>query len=170
MELRTDRFLLREFKQSDIERVYDGLSNPAVIEYYGVSFDSLEATQEQMRWFGEPEQKWFAISSVGDDTFCGAAGLNDISSTHRKAEIGLWLLPEFWGQGIMTEVMPLICDYGFNELNLHRIEGFIDSLNKKCKRAMAKLDFEFEGLMKDCEIKNGKFISLEVHAKLNEKD
>jgi len=31
---------------------------------------------------------------------------------------------------------------------------------------MAKLDFLYEGTMKDCEIKNGKFISLDIYAKL----
>ena len=34
---------------------------------------------------------------------------------------------------------------------------------------MAKLDFEYEGTMKECEIKNGKFISLDIYAKLNDK-
>ncbi len=32
---------------------------------------------------------------------------------------------------------------------------------------MDKLDFTFEGTMKDCEIKNGKFISLDIYALLN---
>ncbi len=70
------------------------------------------------------------------------------------------------GQGIMQEAMPLICDYGFNHLALHRIEGLVESDNINCKKAMAKLDFEYEGTMKDAEIKNGKFISLDFYAKI----
>jgi ribosomal-protein-alanine N-acetyltransferase len=38
--------------------------------------------------------------------FYGAGGLNDLSIEHKKAEIGLCLLPDFWGKGIMAEVMP----------------------------------------------------------------
>lgn len=62
--------------------------------------------------------------------------------------------------------MPLICNYGFDELGLHRIEGFVESNNTNCKKAMEKLDFQYEGTMKDCEIKNGEFISLDIYAKI----
>lgn len=66
----------------------------------------------------------------------------------------------------MKEAMPLICDYGFNKLRLHRIEGIVETENNNCKNVMAKLDFQHEGTMKECEFKNGKFISLEIYAKV----
>jgi ribosomal-protein-alanine N-acetyltransferase len=44
----------------------------------------------------------------------------------------------------------------------------VESDNQNCKKVMEKLDFEHEGTMKDCEIKNGKFISIDIYAKLNE--
>jgi ribosomal-protein-alanine N-acetyltransferase len=169
--LKTDRIELRKITESDLENIYIGLSNPDVIQYYGIRFSSLESTKEQMTWFLELEQNqtgiWWAICSRDNRSFYGACGFNGLSKEHKKAEIGFWLLPDFWGQGIMTETMPLICDYGFDQLGLHRIEGFVESDNQKCKKAMAKLDFLYEGTMKDCEIKNGKFISLDIYAKLN---
>jgi len=75
--------------------------------------------------------------------------------------------PEYWHRGIMTEAMPLICNYGFNKLRLHRIEGIVETENVNCKKAIAKLNFKYEGTMVDCEIKNGKFISLDMYAKIN---
>ncbi|GGD89540.1 GNAT family N-acetyltransferase [Planktosalinus lacus] len=164
--LKTERLQLRRITESDLENIYNGLSNPDVIKHYGISFNSLEATKEQMTWFADSKQFWWAICSIDNETFYGAGGLNDFSKEHKKAEIGLWLLPDFWGKGIMTEVMPLICNYGFEKLGIHRIEGFVESDNQNCKKAMAKLDFQLEGIMKDCEIKNGKFISVEIYAKL----
>ena len=164
LELKTEKILLRDIEGSDIDTVFRGLSNPDVIKHYGVSFDSLEETKEQMKWFADTKQKWFAICSVDNNVFYGAGGLNDISKKHKKAEIGLWLLPEYWGKGIMKKVVPVICDYGFDKLELHRIEGFVDSENKNCKRAMSALDFEIEGTMRDCEIKNNKFVSIEVYS------
>ena len=164
LELKTEKILLRDIKCSDIDTVFRGLSNPDVIKHYGVSFDSLEETKEQMKWFADTKQKWFAICSADNNVFYGAGGLNDISKKHKKAEIGLWLLPEYWGKGIMKKVVPVICDYGFDKLELHRIEGFVDSENKNCKRAMSALDFEIEGTMRDCEIKNNKFVSIEVYS------
>lgn len=165
--IKTERLLLRKIVRSDLSNIYAGLSDPLVIKHYGISFDSLEATEKQMVWYEDPKQYWWAICSRDNGQFYGAAGLNDFSEEHKKAEIGLWLLNEYWGNGIMTEVMPLICDYGFNQLGLHRIEGFVESDNYNCKRAMSKLDFQCEGTMKDCEVKNGKYISVDIYAKIN---
>jgi [ribosomal protein S5]-alanine N-acetyltransferase len=67
----------------------------------------------------------------------------------------------------MTETIPLICHYGFNKLGLHRIEGIVETENQNCKKALAKLQFRYEGTMNDCEIKNGKYISLDIYSKLN---
>ncbi|PKG42751.1 GNAT family N-acetyltransferase [Psychroflexus sp. MES1-P1E] len=164
---KTNRILLREITGLDIENVFKGLSNPNVIQHYGISFDSLEATKEQMTWFADKKQKWWAICSLDNQTFYGAGGLNDIDYEKSKAEIGLWLLPDFWGMGIMKEVLPLISDYGLNKLKLNRIEGFVETDNVNCKNVMSKLDFKNEGRMKDCEIKNRKLISVDVYAKTN---
>lgn len=167
----TTRLLLRQFSDADLHNVFEGLSHPKVTPYYGVSFDSLEATKEQIKWFADIEENrtgiWWAVCSSDNKKFYGAVGLNSISSEHMKAEIGFWLLPEYWGLGIMKESMPLIVEYGFNRLGLHRIEGLVESENQNCKNAMAKLDFQYEGTMRDCEVKNGKYISLDIYAKLN---
>lgn len=169
--IKTNRLLLRQFVESDLEKVFEGLSHPDIIKYYGVNYESLEATKDQMKFFADLENNgtgiWWAVVSLDNKIFYGAGGLNSLSKEHRKAEIGFWLLPEFWGHGIMKEVMPLICQYGFEHLGLHRIEGLVESDNTNCKNAMAKLDFQLEGTMIDCEIKNGKFISLNIYAKLN---
>lgn len=168
--IKTERLLLRQFVDNDLDNVFKGLSHPDVIKYYGVNYQTLEATKEQMKFFADLEKYekgiWWAVCSLDNKTFFGAGGLNGISKENKKAEIGFWLLSDFWGQGIMTEAMPAICNYGFNNLGLHRIEGFVETENKNCKNAMAKLDFQYEGSMKECEIKNGKFISIDIYAKL----
>lgn len=163
--------MLRQFGEADLENVYKGLSDPLVIKYYGVHFTSLEATKKQMAWFAELEKNgtgvWWAICSTDNTKFYGAAGLYYLNKEHKKAEIGFWILPEFWGRGIMTEAIPFIVDYGFNQLGLHRIEGFVETENINCKKAMVKLNFILEGTMTDCEFKNGKFISLDIYAKIS---
>lgn len=169
-ELKTENFLLRNFTDSDIENVFKGLSHPEVIKYYGVSFSTLEATQEQMEWFRnlqiDETGVWFAICSQDNSKFYGAGGFNSLDKASKKAEIGFWLLPEYWKKGVMSEVFPELCNYAFTILGLHRIEGFVDSENLACKTAMKKLKFVHEGTMRQCEIKNGKFLDLEIYARL----
>ena len=46
--LKTERLLLRQFADTDLENVFKGLSHPKVIKYYGVNYQTLEATKEQM--------------------------------------------------------------------------------------------------------------------------
>jgi [ribosomal protein S5]-alanine N-acetyltransferase len=169
--IKTERLLLRQFIENDIENVFKGLSHPDIIKYYGVSYSTLEETREQMKFFTDLEENgtgiWWAVCSLNDGTFYGAGGLNNLIKEHKKAEIGFWLLTDFWGQGIMTEAIPLICKYGFEKLALHRIEGFVEPENLNSKKALDKLGFKHEGTMRDCEIKNGRFISLDIYAILN---
>jgi [ribosomal protein S5]-alanine N-acetyltransferase len=172
--IRTDGLLLRAFEENDLDNVFLGLSHPEVIKYYGVHYDSRESAKGQMSWFAKLQNDgtgiWWAVCSPDNAVFYGAGGLNNLHKEHKKAEIGFWLLPEFWSQGYMTKVIPLIVDYGFQILGLHRIEAMVETENQNCKKVMAKLDFILEGTLHECEIKNGKWISLDIFAKLNNTD
>lgn len=169
--IHTSRLLLRSFQETDLPFVFEGLSHPDVIKYYGVNFKSLEETKEQMEWFKNLEEtktgQWWAVCSKDGSVCYGAGGINEWSQENQKAEIGFWLLPAYWGNGYMKEAMDAIVDHCFNNLNIHRIEGFVESNNANCKRGLAKLGFQHEGTMIDCEKKNGAFISLDVFAVVN---
>jgi ribosomal-protein-alanine N-acetyltransferase len=169
--LETERFLLRQFTEPDLENVYKGLSDPKVTRYYGVSFSSLEDTRSQIEWFRNLEHTntgiWWAICSKSDDSFLGGIGYNNHEKDHRKAEIGFWLLHEYWKQGVISEVFSTICQYGFDKMKLHRIEGYVETGNANSKMVLVKQGFEKEGTMKDCEMKDSQFISLEIYALIN---
>jgi ribosomal-protein-alanine N-acetyltransferase len=165
---KTGRLLMRQFKDSDLENVFLGLSHPDVIKYYGVHFKTLDETKKQMNWFAELEKEetgiWWAICSSDDLIFFGAIGIYFLNKNLRKAEIGFWLMPAYWGQGIILESALLVLKYGFKNMNLNRIEAEVETENKLSKRVMEKLLFVYEGTKKDCEIKNGKYISLDHYA------
>lgn len=166
--METNNYLLREIESSDLENIYRGLSNPKITRYYDVHFSTREETLEQMQWYRTLKEKgtgiWWCICDRDNEAFCGAAGFNDLEPNHRKAEIGLWLLEEYWGKGILKEVMPALFEYGFSVLDLNRIAGFVHSDNTKCKRALEKVDFTYEGTMRAHEIKNGTHIDLDIYA------
>jgi ribosomal-protein-alanine N-acetyltransferase len=170
--IKTSRLLLRQFNDNDLGKVFKGLSHPDTIKYYGVSYQTMEAAKAQLTFFSDLEKNgtgiWWAVCSLDNTVFYGACGLNNLSKQHKKAEIGFWLLPDFWGQGIMKEAITLVCQYGFETLDLHRIEAFVETENNNSKRILAKQHFTLEGTMQDCEIKNGQFISLHIYAKLKQ--
>ena len=164
----TQNYLLKEIEDSDIENIYKGLSDPDITKYYDVHFATLEETKSQMQWYQDLKNKgtgvWWGIYEKTTQQFCGAGGFNNLEKEHQKAEIGLWLLKEYWGKGILKEVMPALFDQGFSKLNLNRIEGFVVNENSKCKAALEKINFTFEGTMRECEIKNGEKISIDIYS------
>ena len=173
-ELRTGRCLLREILPSDQPKIFEGLSHPEVIRYYGVSYDSLEATSAQMEFSRRLQETgtgtWWAACLEGSGDFIGACGLNNLSREHRKAELGFWLLPAYQRQGYMGEIVPQVLDYGFGVMNLHRIEAIVEAGNESSRKLLLALGFGYEGTQRECEIKNGRFIDLEFYALLRNKE
>ncbi len=169
-ELLSERLSLQPVRDEDISLIYQGLSDQRVVKYYGVSFDSLEKTKIQMEWYRNLESEgtgiWWTVRTRSNGTFIGAGGFNNLVKEHRKAEIGFWLLPEFWGKGYMSEAFRKICHFGFEDLGLHRIEGWVESNNAACIKALIKCGFTLEGTMRECEWKDDHFIDLCLYSQL----
>ncbi len=166
--MKTKNYYLKEIVPSDITNIHKGLSNPELTKYYDVHYATLEETKIQMDWYRSLKEEgtgiWWGIFGTDDDLFRGAAGFSGLEANHKKAEIGMWLLPEYWGRGILKEVMPILFALGFEELDLNRIEGYVVSDNRKCKSALEKIDFTYEGTMRECEYKDGRLISIDIYA------
>jgi ribosomal-protein-alanine N-acetyltransferase len=166
--VKTENYILKEIEDSDINNIHKGLSNPDITKYYDVHFSTLEETKVQMEWYRDLKKNrtgiWWGIYDETDDEFCGAGGFNSLDNKHKKAEIGLWLLKDYWGKGILNKVMPKLFEKGFTELDLNRIEGYVVSDNTKCKRALEKINFTYEGTKRESEIKNGQKISVDFYS------
>jgi ribosomal-protein-alanine N-acetyltransferase len=169
---RKEPVLLRQIKPSDQMAVFQGLSHPDVIRYYGVEYHSLADTKVQMDWYRDILRQgsgiWWAITQEAVGELIGTCGLYKIQTQHRKAELGYWLLPPYWGQGLMRATLETVTTYGFDTLNLHRIEAYVETKNVASGRLLQKLGFRQEGTLHDTEIKHGRFISLDIYAKLQQ--
>ena len=80
--------------------------------------------------------------------------------------MGYWLLPEHWKKGILTEVLPVIIQFLFAEKNVHRVEALVETGNDRSTAVLYRCGFTYEGTMRDCEIKEGRFISLQIFSLL----
>lgn len=164
MIIELNSVVLREFRDDDLEFVFSGLSNPKVIKNYGISYESIIDCKEQMKWYkkisAERVGYWFAIEAKFTKDKLGALGINNICQKNNSAEIGYWLLPENWGRGIMKEAITGLLFFVFNELNIHRVSATVDVDNLNSQRTLQSLNFTMEGISRECEIKDGKYISL----------
>lgn len=168
--LSTPRFLLTQIVATDQQFIFEGLSDPRVIPFYGVRYDSFEATRAQMEFYDTIRRDrtgchWKIVSRDTNEPV-GVCGINGYSVEHEKAEIGYWLLPAHWQKGIMREVLPVLIEHVFANWKIHRLEAVIEEGNDTSSRLSEKLGFTYEGTMRDSEIKLGKRISLRMYSLL----
>lgn len=170
-DLRTARFLLRRIVPADAEVVFLGLSDPRVIEHYGVSYRTRAETQVQMRWFEELLAQgtgiWWAICEPSNPgAAIGATGLNDVCTKHRRGEIGYWLLPAHWGRGVARECVRAVLAHAFGAMKLHRVAAEVDVDNFRSIALIERLGFQFEGVRRGCELKDGRHLDLRIYSRL----
>ena len=79
----------------------------------------------------------------------GRCGFNYILRQDRRASIGYDLAFAYWGKGIMTEAVRAMVAFGFEQLNLNRIEADADAENFGSIRVLEKVGFTREGLQHD---------------------
>ncbi len=168
--LHTKRLRLRAVTRADQQKVFEGLSHPEVIAYYGVSYTTYEDTAAQMDWYEQGHENntgyfWVMEHALTHD-FIGVVGLYNIQATHHNGELGYWILPAFWNQGYTTEALAAVIHFTQTELKLHRIYAEIELENTASLHLMKRLGFDHEGTKTDCEYKNGRYISLSLWAKI----
>ena len=156
-QLTTERFLLKEVVADDLPYLFEGLSDPIAMPHNGVYFETLEATKAQLEWYNKNWSEgtgiYWRITRKEDDAFIGVISMYHYKAEHRKAELGYWILPRFWKQGIATEVIRPVIHYCQQERGIHRLEAFVEEGNEASVRLLEKVGFIYEGTMRDCEIK-----------------
>jgi ribosomal-protein-alanine N-acetyltransferase len=167
-ELMTTRLLLQEIKPEDQAFVFEGLSHPQVIPFYGVRYDSFEATKAQMDWYKQLTEQgsglaWKMVEKQTGEKI-GVIATYAYKPEHNKAEVGFWLLPTFWNKGYAAEALKTVNTYWKKEKSLHRMEAFVEEGNTASSKLLEKCGFQYEGTMRDCEIKNSAYISLRIYA------
>jgi ribosomal-protein-alanine N-acetyltransferase len=169
--LHTARLQLRPIVASDQQRVYEGLSDPRVNAHTGIAYESYEATARQMRWYAELQASgtglWWAVClAQRPDELIGAIGLTQLVAEHRRAEVGYWLLPEHWGQGLAGEALAALLAHAYGPLGLHRIAAEVDTDNPRSSALLERHRFRCEGVRRGHEWKEGRPIDLAVYARL----
>lgn len=170
-ELKTDRLLLRPFTMDDVERVTELLQTPdiaATTLYVPYPYTSEDAatwivTHPYAAELGKA-LNW-AICTLEDGVVIGTIGL-DINSYHERGMLGYWLGVPYWGQGFTSEAAKAVVHYGFDELELHRIEATCMPHNVGSSRVMEKAGMSYEGTLRDYYRKSDGFRDAAMYAVL----
>lgn len=103
-----------------------------------------------------------------NEQIVGRIGLHYLNLLNENAAIGYWLTESAQGQGVMIRSCKALINYGFMELGLHRIELKAATSNFKSQAIPRKLGFQQEGVLRQAEKVNGKFLDLVLYSMINE--
>ena len=148
--LKTERFVLRAVEPGDAPAIFRIMNDPRVIRYFGrlpmaTPPEADEHVQAIQAAFHEQSGIRWAITRRAGGEFLGSCGYWRLMVPHARAEIGYELAPEWWGQGVMTEALAAVLDFGFTVLGLHSVEAQIHPANTGSRRVLEKLGFVQEG-------------------------
>lgn len=146
--LETERLILRPWKESDAEALYEYAKDPLVGPAAGWPVHtSVENSREIIKDILSAKYS-YAVVIKGGDRPVGSIGLMIGDASNQKipdteAEIGYWIGVPFWGKGYIPEAMRELMKFAFEELGMQKIWcGYFDG-NEKSKRVQEKCGLHY---------------------------
>ena len=165
--LECDRIILREMDRSFADDMFEYASNPAVTKY--LTWDVHPNRRFSYNYLGYVNSRYrtgeffdWAITMRDSGKMIGTCGFTRFNFSSYSAEIGFVLNPKYWGYSIAPEASRRVIRFGFDTLELHRIEARYMENNIQSRRVMEKSGMTFEGIYRDMMLVRGQFVSVGV--------
>ncbi|MEA4972719.1 MAG: GNAT family N-acetyltransferase [Candidatus Metalachnospira sp.] len=168
MELETERLILRHIIESDDEDIFEYSSNPLVGPDAGWKpHENIEETRQIMKEIFLDQESVFGMVLKKSGKLIGSVGL--IPDPKRENQnvlmLGYAMSHDYWGIGLMTEASKEVIRYGLEDLNLSRISCCCYPFNSRSRSVIKKCGFEYEGTLKDCEMRyDGEIFDFECYS------
>ena len=168
-KLKTERLILRRYKESDIDMQYEVLTDNRLAEY--IKFPNLTKEEELeciKDWIKNADdskyEKW-VITLKSDNTPIGNISVNGIEKRHNYCNVGYVILYAYWGKGYASEALKVVSDY-LLESGYYLVECSCNELNKQSSRVMEKAGFKKDGYIANRRLnKDGTYSGVEYYSK-----
>ncbi len=145
--LKTERLILRPWREEDFEPFAQMNADPRVMEYFPKTLSKEESYQMGRRMKSKIEERGWGLWAVSteEDNFIGFIGLNAVDKETLPTyftpavEIGWRLAFDYWGKGYATEGAKIALRYGFETLGLKEIVSFTTVENLRSRHVMEKI-------------------------------
>ena len=152
--IKTERLILRSFKESDAYDVFEYLNNPQVHCFACMKLNTLAEAQAETIRKSQDKEFLFAIVLKETGKVIGEIEAHPESSQPDKSEnftldtfSPCWMLnKEYQGKGYAYEAAHAFFDYLFNEKKARRIYAFTEDYNLASQKLCEKLGMRREGL------------------------
>jgi ribosomal-protein-alanine N-acetyltransferase len=153
--LETERLILRDVLESDLEGMFELDSNPIVHKYLGNNpIKTKEQAVKYINFIREQYEehgigRFTAIEKSSGD-FIGWSGIK-LNTGEKEAlngkqdfyDIGYRFIPRYWGKGYASESSFATLDFGFKELNIETMCGAADVNNIGSNKVLKKIGLNF---------------------------
>jgi ribosomal-protein-alanine N-acetyltransferase len=163
----TPRLRLRPIAETDVDALWPYVSDPAFPKHmsWTAHVDRAETTtfvHKSVEARAKGSHLTWVIEHHGN--LRGLIGFHAItweSLAWRvdRAELGYWLAPELWRQGLMTEATHAAMGFGFETLGLHKITVGCIVENVASRRVIEKVGFRFLGCEEEHTWRDGRWWS-----------
>ena len=143
-----------------LENLRDGIPYPYTLE------DAKEFIQSMIE--ADPNST-YAFAITVEEKVVGSIGAFRKENIHvRTAEMGYYIAEEYWGQGIGTSAVKLLCGYLFENTDLLRIFAEPFAYNQASCRVLEKAGFTLEGVLRKNAVKNGRVLDMKMYSIVKE--
>lgn len=171
--LQTSHLTLRKMMVSDAMDMFAYAQNEEVTKYLTwKAHTDVMYTREYLQYIGTHYAigdffDW-AVVLTEEDRMIGTCGFTRFDYANNIGEVGYVLNPEYWGRGIAVEAVREVMRFGFENLQLHRIEAKFIEGNTASLRVMEKTGMRFEGYHRDSMLIKGTYRTIGVCGILRE--
>jgi RimJ/RimL family protein N-acetyltransferase len=149
--LRGERVKLGPIKREYIESFLKWFNDPEITQYLVIYRPMTRMAEEE--WMENLKTRendiLFGIvipNEDGTEKLIGNCGIHRIDWKNRVGEIGIAIgEKESQNKGFGTEALVLLVEYGFNTVNLNRLELYTYSFNERALKSYKKVGFVEEG-------------------------
>lgn len=139
-------------ERPDLVQNYSWGNDPELVKLTGIT-PLPRSGWEIERWYesiqGNPNTFVFSIK-LNDSIYIGNVEITNLDWRNRKGEIGVMIGDKkSRGKGYGTEAILLMCRFGFEEMNLHKIYARILAYNDRAIKTFEKCGFKKEGIERD---------------------
>lgn len=160
----TDRLLLRRFTYADAdtmlkhwiadERIQSMYSEPV----YTTKEEVKELLDKYITSYEKEDYYRWAIILKETGECIGQIAYFLVDSKNHFAEIEYCIGSAFQCRGFATEATKAVIRYGFEEMNLHKVQICTKTINVPSKRVIEKCGFTYEGTLRDYFYMDGEYV------------
>ncbi len=156
-ELRSDCVIVRPYRESDAQDVYEAIAESRDHLRPWMPFADAHQTVEETRdWIIHEMAKWLirenltvGVWEASTNRYLGGSGLHPRDWHIGYFEIGYWLRVSATGHGYMTDAVQLLIDCAFTSLTAQRVEIRCDERNTHSAAIPRRLGFVQEACLRN---------------------